>query len=196
MIPITPHPIRGNWQHGVALDVHTRSSTHVGVDEYGHAKFENVRSEAGELLYQLKYRWNPNAAKELVDVAVAYLNSRKSNFFDTIVPVPPSTPRTVQPVILLANAIGSAINIPVAQCVTRSRATPQLKNVSDPEERKTLLQGLFAVDERQTAGKKVLLFDDLFRSGATMNAVTDALLKQGRASAVFALTITSTRINR
>lgn len=45
-------------------------------------------------------------------------------------------------------------------------------------------------------GRKVLLFDDLFRSGATMNAVTDVLLKKGGAPKVFALTLTRTRSSR
>lgn len=42
-------------------------------------------------------------------------------------------------------------------------------------------------------GRKVLLFDDLFRSGATMNSITAALLEKGQASEVFALTLTRTR---
>src|SRR3954468_2065028 len=37
-----------------------------------------------------------------------------------------------------------------------------------PEERRKALDGLYAVDVSKTAGKKILLFDDLFRSGATM----------------------------
>lgn len=36
-------------------------------------------------------------------------------------------------------------------------------------------------------------FDDLFRSGATMNSITVALHEQGHASDVFALTLTRTR---
>jgi len=37
------------------------------------------------------------------------------------------------------------------------------------------------------------LFDDLYRSGATMDAITTALYEQGKAADVFALTITRTR---
>ena len=43
---------------------------------------------------------------------------------------------------------------------------------------------------------KYLLFDDLFRSGATMNSITVALYEQGHASEVFALTPTRTRSKR
>ena len=36
-------------------------------------------------------------------------------------------------------------------------------------------------------------FDDLYRSGATMNAIADLVKKEGRATAVRVLTITKTR---
>jgi len=42
----------------------------------------------------------------------------------------------------------------------------------------------------------VLLFDDLYRSGATMNAIAAALLDEGGAADVFALAITRTRSKR
>lgn len=35
--------IEGNWQSGVALDLHTTSSTPVGYNEAGHMQFDTVR---------------------------------------------------------------------------------------------------------------------------------------------------------
>lgn len=52
--------------------------------------------------------------------------------------------------------------------------------------------GAHTAKARVILGKKVLLFDDLYRSGATMNAVTRALYDAG-AEDVFAFTITRTR---
>ena len=54
----------------------------------------------------------------------------------------------------------------------RTRSTSQLKNVTNPELRKEALAGLYAVAPGIFSQKKVLLFDDLFRSGATMNEIT------------------------
>jgi len=113
---------------------------------------------------------------------------------DLIIPVPPSTPRPEQPVILLARAIGERLRVPVCEgCVAKVRDTPQLKNVFDFDERSRLLDGAFEVDLSMAKGKIVLLFDDLYRSGATLNAITTLLYDQGGAKDVLALTLTRTR---
>jgi competence protein ComFC len=115
---------------------------------------------------------------------------------DIIVPVPRSNQRAVQPVFVLAEVISKRLGIPLANCVKRARNIPQLKNVYDLDERLKLLDGLHEVDTPATQDKKILLFDDLYRSGATMNAITAALYEQGKAAEVFALTITRTRSNQ
>ena len=63
----------------------------------------------------------------------------------------------------------------------------------DPERRRELLEGLYEIKGTSARGKSVLLFDDLYRSGATLSAVTDLLMSQGKAEAVRVLTITQTR---
>lgn len=60
-------------------------------------------------------------------------------------------------------------------------------------ERLRTLEGAHAIDPLPVAGKSVLLFDDLYRSGATMNAIAALLLDTGKAAKVIALTLTKTR---
>ncbi|MBK8909417.1 MAG: ComF family protein [Rhodospirillales bacterium] len=195
MIAIHPQNIVGRWRCGVALDFHTTSSTPTGPNEFGHMQFDTVRPEIAELLYQLKYRGKQDAAKDMIEAAATFLMPHLGKV-DLIVPVPPSSARAVQPVLVLAHGLGDAVGLPVAECVTTTRSTTQLKGVTDPDKRNALVDGLYVVDANQTAGKNVLLFDDLFRSGATMNAITDVLLQQGKASSVRALAITKTRSNQ
>lgn len=95
--------------------------------------------------------------------------------------------------LILANGIGAATGLPVVNCITTTRSATPLKTVDDPAQRQKLLTGLYSVDASFTAGKNVLLFDDLFRSGATLNAITDVLMRQGQAASVRVLTITRTR---
>jgi len=192
MAAINPQRIYGNWLSGIALDVHTLSSIYLGVNEAGHDVFENTRSELGELLYRLKYRGDKSAAKEIIETASAFLKGHRSKF-DIIVPVPPSGARAIQPVITVARGIGKAIELPVVECIALTRPATQLKGVMDRDKRVELLAGLHSVEVSQTKGKNILLFDDLFRSGATMNAITDLLMQEGKAASVRALTLTRTR---
>lgn len=195
MAAINPQKIAGNWRAGVALDIHTLSSTHLGTNEHGHPIFDTKRSELGELLNRLKYHADQKVVPEIVETAVTFLKPHRSKF-DVIVPVPPSAVRAVQPVILLAEGIGAGLGLPVVSCITTTRDTKQLKEVTDPAQRKELLDGLHAVDASKTKGRNILLFDDLFRSGATMNAITDILKQTGGAASVRVFTITRTRSNR
>ncbi|MCY4610161.1 MAG: hypothetical protein OXC38_00370 [Gammaproteobacteria bacterium] len=110
-----------------------------------------------------------------------------------IVPVPPSGKRSVQPVIVLAQGIGEKFDLPVVECVTTTRSATPLKGVMDSNRRKKLLDGLYDVGRTCTQEKSILVFDDLYRSGATMNAVTDLLVSQGEAEAVRVLAVAKTR---
>ena len=184
--------ILGNWKEGFSLDLHTLSSIFIGDDEFGHPRFDTRRSEIGELLYKLKNRGDQNTVPEIVD-AVEMLMTAWNPAVDILVPVPPSTRRAVQPVLLLAERISRRLEIPLADCITRTRNIPQLKNTFDLDERARLLEGLHTVDKSISSGKSVLLFDDLYRSGATMNAITTELYDAGKATDVFALAITRTR---
>jgi competence protein ComFC len=184
--------IIGKWRHGYALDLHTLTSVFVGHDEFGHPRFDSTRSEIGELLYRLKYSHDQSVTDEIAEAAANFVKGWQPNL-EAIVPVPPSTIRSVQPVYVLADALGQKLGIPVAHCLTTTRDPSPLKNVSDLDERIGLLAGLYAVDVTATIGKRILLFDDLYRSGATMNEITATLYDKGHAADVFALTLTRTR---
>ena len=191
MVTIRPQKIVGRWRSGFALDLHTTSSIPIGPNEFGHMQFDTVRPEIAELLKQLKYDGKEDAATGIIEAAAAFLASRRDKF-DILVPVPSSN----NAVMVLARGIGAALKLPLVECITTTRATTQLKNETDPDKRKELVDGLYAVDAAQTTGRNVLLFDDLFRSGTTLNEITDVLLGPGKAASVRVQTITKTRSNR
>lgn len=195
MAKIQPRQILGKWRKGFALDIHTVSSVPIGYNEFGHMQFETTRSEIDELLFKLKNRSDQAVVPEIVSAAVGFLKSLGEQF-DVIVPVPASSYRAVQPVPLLASKLAEQLQIPVVDAVSKVRETPQLKNVYDLDERLKILDGAYKVEKNQMSGKRVLLLDDLYRSGATMNVITSALYEQGQAKDVVALTITKTRSNQ
>ena len=179
----------------MALDVHTVSSTYKGLNEFGHDSFENTYSEMGELLHRLKYKHDQSVVSEIVAAVVEFLK-KYPKAVEVIVPVPPSEKRAKQPVMILAEGISQSTGLPLVDCVRPTRETTGLKGVTDPSKRRELVDGLYAVDGKKTVGKNILLFDDLFRSGTTLNAITDLLMTDGKASSVRVLTLTRTRSNR
>jgi competence protein ComFC len=195
MAAVNVQRIDGNWTAGRALDLHTTASTYLGDDQDGKPQFENIYSELGALLHRLKYEGDQSAAPEIIATAANWLSSRARRF-NLIIPVPASTPRAIQPVTVMAEGVGAAIDLPVISCVDTTRPTTQLKAITDPDERKKALSGLHTVNSLHTSGKNILLFDDLFRSGSTLNAITNVLMRQGRAKEVCVLTITRTRVKR
>jgi competence protein ComFC len=195
MASFTPRMIMGRWKKGYALDLHTLSSTPIGYNEFGHLQFDNHYSDVGKLLYNLKSKSDVTSVDEIVK-AVAKFMEIWNPPADVIVPIPPSNKRTVQPVIIMAEAISKNLGIPMIDCVKRKREIPQLKNVFDSDERAKLLEDLHEIDTSEIQGKNILIFDDLFRSGATMNAITTELYDTGQISDIFALTITRTRSNQ
>lgn len=189
--------LAGRWREGYALDYHTLSSIYLGENEFGHAEFETTRSEVGELLYRLKYHQGGKAAVgPLVSAAARFVRSWKPGA-EVLIPVPPSRARATQPVLLLGEAIAKRLKVPFEPaCIKRTKKLPELKNVYEYDERSRLLEGAHKVATSKVKGLIVLLFDDLYRSGATMNAITEALYDRGKAADVFALAITRTRSNR
>ena len=190
--------IRGAWFDGYALDYHTVSSTYVGDNEFGHPVFDTERTPLGELLFRLKSRSDQSVVDEIIDAVGGFIELTWKPRLTVIIPVPPSnTARKAQPVFLLADAMGKRLKLGLQyDAVTKIRKTPQLKNVYDYAERAKVLEGAFRADSAIIKGQSILLFDDLYRSGATMNAVAKVLSSEGQAAAIHALALTRTRRRR
>ena len=150
----------------------------------------------GALLNRLKYHNDKSSLPTLVEAAVSFIRSWEIEF-TAIVPVPPTKVyRTFQPVLALSTEIASVLEVPMLKsAIRKAKQIPELKNVYDPEERKRLLGGAFEANAEAIKGQKILLVDDLYRSGATMNAITEVLLAAG-ASEVYAFAFTQTRTKK
>ncbi|MBN1625374.1 MAG: ComF family protein [Deltaproteobacteria bacterium] len=196
MVKINPIKLQGNWFEGFALDLHTVSSEFLGSDEFGHEIFYTKRSEIGELLYRLKYKSDKSTMEDIVETAVDFLvNQWKiSSIIDVILPVPSSKRRAFQPVINVGREISSKMMVPSHEnFLKKDRETPELKNIFDYHERTELLKDAFEIKNQSLVGKNILLFDDLYRSGATCNSITKILYDKGRVGKVYVLALTKTR---
>ena len=194
-IKLHPEYVEGAWKKGITLDVQTLESHAVGEDELGRPVFNTRRSELGELLYLFKYQSDQRALEQILAIVTDHLSKTKGRF-DLIVPIPPSNPtRTVTQQI--AAGLAAGLGAPTSTtAVTKVRATDELKSITDPTRRKELLKGAFAADPTQILGKSILLVDDLYRSGATLEAATEAAYARGGAKAVYVFAVTRTRVHR
>jgi len=146
------------------------------------AAFDDV---ARQLVHGLKYRdrlelagwmagWMSRAGADLVSAA------------DVIVPVPLHTRRLwwrrFNQSALLARAVARAAGKPlVTGALKRIRATAQQVGLT-ADQRDRNVRGAFrvtAADKAQMAGRRVLLVDDVYTTGATVKAATRALLRAG-----------------
>ena len=94
--------------------------------------------------------------------------------------------------VLLARELGLLCELPALDLLMRTRATPPQVGL-DMKARQRNVRAAFAIDEKlwqreNLAGARILLIDDVFTTGATINECARVLLKAG-ASEVGALTI-------
>ena len=195
-VKIKPRKLKGPWASGFALDLHTTKSIFLGHNAYGHPEFATERTPLGDLVFRLKNRGDRDAIEPIVETVTAFLRKWPPKI-DAIVPIPPSNiARKRQPVMEVAAVLSERAGLRLCtSCVSKVRSTAQLKDVFEYTKREKILAEAFSVDARLTKNRRLLLFDDLYRSGATAGAITRLLIGKGQAAAVFLLTLTQTRKN-
>lgn len=184
--------IEGNWELGYALDKHTLSSTFLGYDEYGHGRWDNTRSEPGEALYQLKYMHDFTQVEALAQTIVSEIVIPHFPKIGFVVPMPASKQRDVQPVTRLAERVAELMGVTcISDTLMKNAAGVSLKDLTTKEEKEAAISGAFSVIDRiSNEGQwHVLLIDDLFDTGATMEAACQALASYNKAKGIYVATI-------
>ena len=186
--------LAGRWKGGWALDLHTLSST---INSDG--SYNNIKSEIGEALFLLKYRNDSRQIDFLVNELVEFLKTRMVlKYLDVIIPVPASLQRESQPVYDICDKVGKLLDINTDfSFIEKIKETQQLKSIKDIEERKKIINNAFQVtDSNKYKNKKVLIIDDLYRSGTTLMELTHLLYDEAQVQNVYVVTLTKTRSNR
>jgi competence protein ComFC len=181
--------LSGPWVTGFVLDYHSVSAIPTA-DPY---HFEMKYTELGERLFRFKYRGDKTGLPDLVDTAEDFL--RRSGWkIDCIVPAPPSTGRTSQPVVELARELAKRVGIPVCEAaLTKVKKTLSIKNIPDWLERQKVLGEAIQGGTDDVKGKSVLILDDIVESGSTLRRAAEVVVKDGKAASAYALALTRTR---
>jgi predicted amidophosphoribosyltransferase len=178
-----PKTVRGPWHAGFALDFH---------DKFVGAK--NVRTELGEWMYRFKYCNDHAIGETLASRAAEFIATHPELRADVLAPIPSTQKeRAYDPVPTLARLIAARAQIDLGEDVlVKTRQTQPQKEMRVLAQKKANVAGAFRVtDAGRVRGKRVLLLDDLYDSGATLSEATRVLLASG-AREVCVLTITKT----
>lgn len=175
-------PLKGPWDLGFALDFHSRFQND-----------ERSRTELGELTYRYKY----GREKQLVEV----LSTRLADFIiknapfrevDGIACIPSTWKgREYDPVPLLASHVAQKIGLPfLSDALEKVRYTDPQKEPRTLAAKQRNILSAFMV-RGNVKDKRILLLDDLYDSGATLQEAT-RVLKIAGAKEVLVLVLTKT----
>lgn len=192
---INPKPIAGNWTSGIVLDKHTIKSVPVGYNDYGYMQFDTTRTEVGEALFQLKNRGDWDQVEPLAEELHRSAFPHFPNI-GLIVPVPASKVRTRQPVHEVARSLARRCGLVCFENIVikapHEAGTPQLKDLNTKEEKSAALAGKFSINDEITENGKwnVLVVDDLFHTGASLEAVCAALATYPKVANIYVAALT------
>lgn len=183
--------INGNWDLGYSLDKHVLSSIYIGDNRWGYPEFDTTRSEAGEALFQLKYRSDFNQVTNIAN----QLSTSLSQYFSSaclVIPMPPSKQRERQPVVEIAQAVARNMGIPCYENILhKNQDTPQMKDIPDRKEKVETLVQAFSINDSLNEGLyDVLIIDDLFDTGSSLEAATRVLRKYRKVGNIYVATAT------
>ncbi|MGC9317350.1 MAG: phosphoribosyltransferase family protein [Armatimonadota bacterium] len=168
--PRVAYPIRAGDFRGWALDLYRLPGQ------------QEPDDGPGRLLHDLKYAGLERFAERLAWLMARRVRERPElRAAEIIVPVPPTDPEAESsPATLLAEALGRLSDRPVAGALRSVRDRPPQKELTSGEEKRANVAGVFeCVDDGEIDGRAVLLIDDLFDSGATLEEAGKVLRRAG-----------------
>ena len=110
---------------------------------------------------------------------------------DLIIPIPLHNEklkkRGYNQAFMLAKGVGDKIGVDVAEDVLiKTKQTREQKSLSKYERKGNLVNSFKIINEEKIKGKNVLIVDDVFTTGQTINLSSEMLLESGASEVYFA----------
>ena len=147
-----------------------------------------------QAIHQLKYRGKLQLRQPLLDLAIAHFDDHfPGSVFDAIIPVPLHRERLMQrefnQATMFARGLAHHLHAPVLErWLVRVRSTRPQVELSGSERRQNVKQAFVATPAAALEGKRVLVVDDVFTTGATLGEIARTLKVAGAMQVdVFAL---------
>ncbi len=187
--------LAGNWDAGYALDKHMLSSEYLGDNAQGHPQFNSIRTEAGEATFQLKYRSDWSQAARLAQALAVHVYPRLRDV-GLLVPMAASTKRPRQPVTEVTRELGKLVKLDVFENLLFSASGGKsLKDLHSKAEKVDALSksGFSVGDADAIVGDgrwNALIIDDLYDTGASMEAACTVLRTHPKINKIYVATLT------
>jgi len=178
------HTLIGEFDVGYALDNHT--AIQEGIRQY---------TPLGQMVYEFKYQGRKSHIDALVDGLSKFLDEADDyQRIDLIVPVPGTmADRAYDPVGCLVTELSTRTGLLFGKDILiKARQTRPQKEMVNITQKTLNVKGAFKIQHPdKIKGKNILLIDDLYDSGATLNECT-RVLKSAGAQKMLVLTLTRT----
>ena len=187
----SPIIVHGLWDDGIVIDKYTESSVFIGEDAFGHPQFNTTYTPIGKLLHAMKYNGHFNTSEEIATICVETLADWfAEKHIDIILPAPPTTERSEQPVYMIAESIAAKLGIYYSDDVLIKKEGIPAKNM--PKDAKNLKGSILKM---KNAKRKcnILLVDDFFSTGETATECVAVLKTDPMIEYVYYLAIAKTK---
>jgi ComF family protein len=141
--------------------------------------------EFRELIHYFKFNEFPVLAHKIgVEMAETVLNRKELKSAEAFVPVPLHKTRFRERGFnqskLLADVIAGITGIPVMNALERLKNNRPQSSMPDVDGKRANVKGIFApVKNCEIKGKRLILIDDVYTTGSTVNECAKALIKSG-----------------
>lgn len=160
-----------------------------------HRTYALYEGPIKKMLMDLKYHDRTHHLAFLVETLCETIeNQYKGIHFDLITCVPIHWTRLLKrqynQAALLAKMLSKRTNIPYAPLLSRNKRTKRLKLLTR-EERKSIIHGVISLKtayKNHIRGKNILIIDDIYTTGATLNECARVFYEK-EAAGIYALTV-------
>ncbi len=152
----------------------------------------NYKDDVRKAFHRFKFGGKVNYASPFGRLMADTIKNQLKDRYDIITWVPISARRRrnrgYDQAMLLAYSVALELEDVAAEAIHKVKDTPAQSNINDPSRRKSNIRDAYAVlDPSLIMGKRVLLIDDIFTTGATLSECSRVLLNAGAAEVVGAV---------
>jgi len=162
---------------------------------YYNKEHSDKRTLLGEFLYRYKYSGDEKCGRALANYLDIFLCNNAIPYEINITTCVPVTlkGRIFKPMKFILERINNSLpGDLIPELLKRKKITGQIKDISGTIDKKIMVNGMYRINENiEIKDKDILIFDDIYDSGATLDECTKVLIEAG-ASKVAAITLAAT----